>query len=169
MTIALQVMEVSVLVNVLFVCLGNICRSPSAEGVFRAYVEREGLSDHIAIDSAGTGNWHVGHSPDFRAQAAAKRRGIDLSELRARVARTEDFYRFDYVLAMDHENLSDLSRICPPGRKDRLALFLDFAPALGQRQVPDPYYGGAQGFEHMLDLIEGGSRELLAHIRRTHL
>lgn len=158
-----------VLVNVLFVCLGNICRSPSAEGVFRAHVQREGLSDLIAVDSAGTGDWHVGHSPDSRARAAAKRRGVDLSGIRARVARPEDFHHFDYVLAMDHENLADLSRICPPGKEDRLALFLDFAPALGQRQVPDPYYGGSQGFEDMLDLIEGGSRELLAHIRRTHL
>ncbi len=157
------------MVNVLFVCLGNICRSPSAEGVFRACVEREGLSDRIAIDSAGTGDWHVGNPPDPRAQAAALRRGIDLSGLRARVARPEDFHRFDYVLAMDHENLADLARMCPEGMESRLALFLDFAPALGQRHVPDPYYGGARGFEVMLDLIEGGSRELLAHIRRTHL
>jgi len=157
------------LVNVLFVCLGNICRSPSAEGIFRACVEREGLSDHIVIDSAGTGNWHVGNPPDSRAQAAAKRRGIDISGLRARVAKAEDFHHFDYVLAMDDENHADLSRICPPGREDRLALFLDFAPVLGQRHVPDPYYGGAQGFEHMLDLIESGSGELLAHIRRKHL
>ncbi len=157
------------MVNVLFVCLGNICRSPSAEGIFRACVEREGLSDQIAIDSAGTGNWHVGNPPDSRAQAAAKRRGIDISGLRGRVAQATDFHHFDYVLAMDHENLSDLARICPPGKEDRLALFLDFAPALGHRHVPDPYYGGHQGFEHMLDLIEGGSQGLLAHIRRTHL
>jgi len=156
------------LVNVLFVCLGNICRSPSAEGIFRACVEREGLSDRIGVDSAGTGAWHIGKSPDPRARAAALRRGVNLSGLRARVARPEDFHRFDYVLAMDHENLTDLSRICPPGMEDRLSLFLDFAPVLGERQVPDPYYGGARGFEVMLDLIEDGSRELLAHIRRTH-
>lgn len=150
-------------------CLGNICRSPSAEAVFRAHVDRAGLTDRIAVDSAGTGDWHVGNPPDHRAQAAASRRGVDLSGLRARVVGPEDFHRFDYVLAMDDDNLADLSRMCPPGKEDRLALFLDFAPALGERHVPDPYYGGARGFEVMLDLIEGGSRELLAHIRRTHL
>ncbi len=154
--------------SVLFVCLGNICRSPSAEGVFRAHVEREGLADRIAVDSAGTGDWHIGNPPDARARAAAERRGVDLSGIRARVARPDDFHRFDYVLAMDDDNLADLERMCPSGREDRLALFLDFAPALGQRHVPDPYYGGAAGFERMLDLIEDGSRELLAHIRRTH-
>lgn len=149
-------------------CLGNICRSPSAEGFFRACVEREGLADRISVDSAGTGDWHVGNAPDPRAQAAARRRGVDLSNLRARVAHPDDFHRFDYVLAMDGDNLADLSRMCPRGKEDRLALFLDFAPALGERHVPDPYYGGARGFEVMLDLIEGGSLELLAHIRRTH-
>ncbi len=150
-------------------CLGNICRSPSAEAVFRAHVDRTGLTDRIAVDSAGTGDWHVGNPPDHRAQAAASRRGVDLSGLRARVVGPEDFHRFDYVLAMDDDNLADLEAMCPPGREERLALFLDFAPALGERHVPDPYYGGARGFEVMLDLIEGGSRELLAHIRRTHL
>ena len=149
-------------------CLGNICRSPSAEGVFRASLERESLTEHVFVDSAGTGDWHVGNAPDPRAQAAARRRGIELSGLRARVAHRDDFYRFDYVLAMDRDNLADLSRICPKGQEDRLALFLDFAPSLAERHVPDPYYGGTQGFEVMLDLIEDGSLELLAHIRRTH-
>ena len=156
------------MVNVLFVCLGNICRSPSAEGVFRACVERDGLANRIAVDSAGTGDWHVGNPPDPRAQAAAKRRGVDLSGLRARAARSADFHHFDYVLAMDHENLAHLARICPPGREDRLALFLDFAPALGQRHVPDPYYGGAQGFPHVYHIVEESVQGLLDHIEREH-
>jgi len=156
------------LVNVLFVCLGNICRSPSAEGVFRALVEHEGLAGRIAVDSAGTGDWHIGKHPDPRAQKAARRRGFDISGLHARQAGPEDFHRFDYVLAMDRENHADLAYFCPPGEDHRLALFLDFAPGIDLDDIPDPYYGGAEGFERMLDLIEIASRGLLAHIRETH-
>jgi protein-tyrosine phosphatase len=161
-------MEESGLVNVLFVCLGNICRSPSAEAVFRALVEREGLAGRIAVDSAGTGDWHIGKPPDPRAQKAARRRGFELSGLRARQAGPEDFRRFDYVLAMDRDNHADLADLCPPGEDHRLALLLDFAPGIDLDDVPDPYYGGAEGFEQMLDLIEVASRGLLAHIRETH-
>jgi protein-tyrosine phosphatase len=157
------------MVRVLFVCLGNICRSPTAEGVFRHLVTREGLTDRIQIDSAGTAAYHVGNPPDPRSQEAARRRGVDLSMLRARQAVRDDFHAFDYVLAMDRENLDDLRRICPPGHESRLKLFLDFAPQAGRRDVPDPYYGGGQGFETVLDLVEAASHGLLAHIRENHL
>jgi protein-tyrosine phosphatase len=156
------------LVNVLFVCLGNICRSPSAEGLFRALVVREELSGRIAVDSAGTGDWHIGKPPDRRAQAAARRRGVDISGLRARQAGPADFRRFDYVLAMDRDNHADLAGVCPPGEEHRLALLLDFAPEIDLDDVPDPYYGGAEDFEVMLDLIEFASTGLLSHIRQTH-
>ncbi|MGF1640410.1 MAG: low molecular weight protein-tyrosine-phosphatase [Rhodospirillales bacterium] len=157
------------MVNVLFVCLGNICRSPAAEGVFRALVEGEGLADRITVDSAGTAAWHLGKPPDRRAQAAARRRGIDIGGLRARQAGPADFRRFDLVLAMDRDNHADLARLCPPGEGQRLALFLDFAPEIPVREVPDPYYGGPEGFERMLDLIDIGGRGLLAHLRATRL
>ncbi|MEO5335778.1 MAG: low molecular weight phosphotyrosine protein phosphatase [Magnetospirillum sp. WYHS-4] len=156
------------MVRVLFVCLGNICRSPTAEGVFRALVEKEGLAGHIHVDSAGTGAYHVGEPPDARSQAAAARRGVDLSPLRARQAVREDFHRFDYVLAMDRDNLRNLQALCPKGEEHRLRLFLDFAPQAGRREVPDPYYGGPQGFDTVLDLAEAASRGLLAHIRENH-
>ena len=155
------------MVNVLFVCLGNICRSPMAEGVFRARVSEAGLSDRIAIDSAGTGDWHIGQPPDPRAQRSARQRGIDLSGLRARQAGSADFDRFDHVLAMDRANLADLARLCPAGREDRLRLFLDFAADTKGLDVPDPYYGGAAGFERVLDLVDAGARGLLDHIRRN--
>ena len=157
------------MIKVVFVCLGNICRSPTAEGVFRALVEREGLGDRIAVDSAGTGAWHVGQSPDPRGQKAALRRGIDLSGIRARKATKADFGTFDYVLAMDRDNLAALKDLCPPGEEHRLGLVLDYAPEARTRDVPDPYYGGRQGFECVLDLIEAASAGLLAHIRKTHL
>jgi protein-tyrosine phosphatase len=157
------------LVNVLFVCLGNICRSPAAEGTFRALIGREGLDGEIACDSAGTGDWHVGKAPDRRMRDAARRRGIDLDSLRGRQVTVADFERFDYVLAMDGENLANLRALCPPGREARLARFLDFAPEVGCRDVPDPYYGGAGGFETVLDLVEAASRGLLADIRQKHL
>lgn len=151
-------------VRVLFVCLGNICRSPSAEGVFRSLVEQAGLSDQIEIDSCGTGNWHVGKSPDDRAQQAARRRGIDISDLRARQIRAEDLDRFDYVLVMDRQNLADVRAIWQQNGGTRPALFLDFGPS-GHDEVPDPYYGGHEGFETVLDMIEEAGRGLLADIR----
>lgn len=157
------------MINVLFVCLGNICRSPTAEGVFEALVEKEGLGGQISIDSAGTGNWHAGSPPDRRAQAAARLRGIDLSRQRARQAKRDDFNRFDYVIAMDQDNHHDLFRLCPPGDEQKLYLFLEFAPALNRRDVPDPYYGGDGGFEGVLDMIEAAAQGLLADIRKNHL
>jgi len=157
------------LIKVLFVCLGNICRSPTAEGVFRTLIEREGLGDMIGVDSAGTGAYHVGEPPDRRSQAAARKRGVDLSGQRARQAIAEDFTRFDYILAMDRDNHGNLRALSPDGEEHRLHLFLDFAPGAETRDVPDPYYGGAGGFDHVLDLIEEASRGLLAHIRKHHL
>ena len=157
------------MIKVLFVCLGNICRSPTAEGVFRALVEREGLADRIGIDSAGVGSWHIGQSPDRRAQAAAKLRGIDLSSQRGRQVKAQDFERFDYVIAMDSDNHRDLGDLCPAGGEDRLHKLLQFAPQLGRADVPDPYYGGDNGFDIVLDLIEAASVGLLDDIRAKHL
>lgn len=151
--------------SVLFVCTGNICRSPTAEGVFRALVASEGLADSIACDSAGTQAYHVGEPPDSRTTAAARRRGVRLETQRARQVTPADFDAFDLVLAMDRGHYQTLRRLCPPNREDRLKLFLSFAPEAGTLDVPDPYYGGPQGFEHVLDLIEAGSRGVLAHIR----
>lgn len=156
------------MVKVLFVCMGNICRSPTAQGVFEALVRREGLEARIQIDSAGTHGYHIGKAPDPRAQEAALRRGIDLSGLRARRAQPEDFLEFDYVLAMDDSNYEDLRELCLPDYEERLRLFLDFAPQSGVREVPDPYYGGQQGFERVLDLIEQAAEGLLADIRTRH-
>jgi protein-tyrosine phosphatase len=156
-------------VKVLFVCTGNICRSPTAEGVFRALVEREGLADRIDVDSAGTHSYHVGEPPDGRSSAAALKRGVDLSTQRARKVRGSDFDEFDLVLAMDRGHHDILRRMVPKGREDRVRLFLDFAPQLGAKDVPDPYYGAGDGFERVLDMIEAGSAGVLDHIRRTML
>jgi protein-tyrosine phosphatase len=149
--------------RVLFVCLGNICRSPTAEGVFRRYVEQAGLGDEIEIDSAGTGDYHLGEPPDERAQDAASRRGYDLSSLRARQVTRRDFETFDYLLAMDEENARSLKRLAPHEHAHKVKLFTDFGTN-GARYVPDPYSGGAQGFEHVLDLVEDAARGLLRHI-----
>ncbi len=157
------------MIKVLFVCLGNICRSPTAEGFFRALIDREGLGDRISIDSAGVGSWHIGEAPDRRAQAAARLRGIDLSSQRGRQVKAQDFDRFDYVIAMDSDNHRDLSGLCPADKKDCLHKFLQFAPDLGHGDVPDPYYGGDGGFDAVLDLIEAASIGLLDDIRAKHL
>jgi protein-tyrosine phosphatase len=156
-------------VRVLFVCLGNICRSPTAEGVFRKLVTERGYTAHIEIDSAGTHAYHVGAPPDPRAQAAARQRGVDLSGLRGRQAVRADFETFDYVLAMDSENLVNLERICPAGAEHKLRLFLEFAPNRPEREVPDPYYGGDAGFNRVLDMIEEASEGLLADIEQRFL
>ena len=156
------------MVKVLFVCLGNICRSPTAEGVFTALINREGLSDVVSVDSAGTGAWHVGDQPDRRAQAAAKTRGYDLSAQRARQIKETDFWDFDYVIAMDSQNHSDLFMKAPTNALDRIHMFLSFAPKKGITDVPDPYYGGADGFDHVLDLIEAASLGLLHDMRKRH-
>ncbi|MEK9755392.1 MAG: low molecular weight protein-tyrosine-phosphatase, partial [Rhodospirillaceae bacterium] len=156
-------------VKVLFVCLGNICRSPTAEGVFRALVEDAGLGGVVEVDSAGTSDWHIGEPPDQRGTEAARRRGYDLSNLRARQVKAGDFDRFDYVIAMDQANLAKLSALAPVGTGEKLSLFLAFAPEIGKREVPDPYYGGPQDFDDVLDMIEVASRGLLADICARHL
>jgi protein-tyrosine phosphatase len=147
--------------KVLFVCLGNICRSPTAEGVARAIATRQFPALQIQLDSAGTANYHVGEPPDRRTVAAARRRGYDLAGLRARQIGGDDFSAFDYVLAMDRANLAELGRLAPAGSRARLGLFLEFAPEADSDEVPDPYYGGAEDFERVLDLCEVGARGLL--------
>ena len=155
--------------SVLFVCLGNICRSPTAEGVFRALVESRGLTDSIHIDSAGTSSWHIGEPPDPRAVEAASLRGIDLTDLRGRQAIARDFSEFDYVIAMDHENYNNLSRLATPEQAAKLHLFLEFSEGVSEIEVPDPYFGGTGGFPHVLDLIENASEGLLNHIITSSL
>ena len=152
-------------VKILFVCMGNICRSPTAEGVFRHYVKAAGLERRIVIDSAGTGDWHVGAPPDYRACDAAANRGYDLSALRARQVSRKDFAEFDYILAMDHENLRTLTRWCPPEHLHKVKLFTEYCDS-GACAVPDPYGGGPQGFEHVLDLVEAAAQGLLRHLQK---
>lgn len=156
-------------VKVLFVCMGNICRSPVAEGVFAQLIEQQGLTEHVLVDSAGTHAYHVGNPPDPRSLQTALRRGIDISNLRARRFAEDDFYEFDYVLAMDSDNYRNLSAVCPPETRYKLKMFLDFAPHLNELDVPDPYYGGELGFERVLDLVEAAAEGLVEHIRKTHL
>lgn len=148
--------------------MGNICRSPTAEAVFRACVENAGLSDQILIDSAGTHDYHIGDPPDTRAQRAAKQRGYDMSALRGRQVGLLDFTRFDYVLAMDCDNLAILHRLCPQPQRERLGLFLEYASRHEEREVPDPYYGGTDGFERVLDMVEDAAEGLLEFIRKKH-
>jgi protein-tyrosine phosphatase len=147
--------------RVLFVCLGNICRSPTAEGVIRAIAASEYPELALSAASAGTANYHVGEPPDRRTVAAARRRGYDLSAQRAREICPDDYERFDYVLAMDRANLAVLERQRPHGAMAAVGLFLDFAPGSGFLEVPDPYYGGAEEFERVLDLCEAGAHGLL--------
>ena len=156
------------MVKVLFVCMGNICRSPTAEGVFTHLVNQSGMSAHVQIDSAGTHAYHVGHAPDARSQKTSMGRGIDISHLRARKVNEGDFYEFDYILAMDKDNYANLQEICPQGEEHRLSLFLDFAPHLTEREVPDPYYGGPSGFERVMDMISEASEGLLKTIQEKH-
>jgi protein-tyrosine phosphatase len=156
------------MVRVLFVCMGNICRSPTAHGVFEALVRSEGLEHLIEVDSAGTHAYHVGELPDRRAQEVALRRGLDLDYQRARRVARGDMEDFDYILAMDEANLQDLRQICPEPSLEKLSLFMSFAPHYGQREVPDPYYGGEQGFERVFDMVEEASKGLLEVIRSRH-
>ncbi len=156
-------------VSVLFCCMGNICRSPTAEAVFRHYANQAALGDRLLIDSAGTHDYHIGDAPDLRAQKAAKRRGYDMSQLRGRQVEISDFSRFDYVLAMDEANLSILKRLRPKDAQNYLGLFLEFAEHCVEKEVPDPYYGGADGFERVLDMAEDAAQGLLRHIRKTNL
>ena len=150
--------------RVLFVCLGNICRSPTAEGVLRHKLRAAGLEDRVQVDSAGTGDWHVGKAPDSRTRIAAQRRGYDLSALRARQVEAADFQRFDLILAMDQSNLRNLQALRPAGAQADLDLYLR-RYELALDDVPDPYYGGEDGFEQVLDLIEQASEALLTEIR----
>ncbi len=151
---------------ILFVCLGNICRSPTAEAVFRRYSQQAGLS--CIIDSAGTGAWHIGEPPDIRSVDYGTQRGYDFSGQAARKVIKSDFSRFDYILAMDSRNLSDLRDLCPPGYSGHLSRFLDFAPKAAAQDVPDPYYGGADGFQTVIGLIEMASSGLIHHLQRSH-
>ncbi len=145
-------------------CLGNICRSPTAEGVFTKFVHEAKLADVITVDSAGTGDYHVGEAPDSRSMKHANKRGYDLSSLRARQVDASDFTKFDYILAMDSNNLSNLQRIAPKNSTAVVDLFLKRF-GIQEEEVPDPYYGGASGFEHVIDLVEAGSIKLLEEIK----
>lgn len=151
-------------VSILFVCMGNICRSPMAQGVFRARLTAAGLADRVTIDSAGTLDYHAGRPPDRRAIDAARRRGVAIEDLRARGLRADDCRHFDLILAMDRGNLNRIRRSCDPDADVRL--FLDFASARPEQEVPDPYSGGPEAFEVVLDLIEAGADGLLAEVRR---
>jgi len=152
--------------RVLFVCMGNICRSPMAEGTFRRLVADAGLADEVLIDSAGTHNYHVGEPPDPRAQKVAGRRGYDLSALRGRQVDPKDFQGFDLVLAMDGVNLRALQRLCPPEHTPKLKLFMEFHSDSAVREVPDPYYGEKDGFERVLDMLEDASQGLLRFLHQ---
>ncbi|MEX3932623.1 low molecular weight protein-tyrosine-phosphatase [Paraburkholderia phymatum] len=167
-------------VAICFVCLGNICRSPTAEGVMRHMLAEAKLTDHVIVDSAGTGNWHIGEAPDERAQRAAKSRGYDLSTFRGRQITAADFERFDLIIAMDDKNVAALRQICPPGQGDKIRLLMEFAtdravsaanevekvtPGFDMREVVDPYFGGGEGFETVLDQCEAACRGLIGALR----
>ncbi len=156
------------MVRVLFVCMGNICRSPTAEGVFHKLVKDRGLESQIRIDSAGTTAYHVGEGPDPRSQQKAKEKGIDISRQRARKVSVRDFSEFDYILAMDHGNLSDLRKLAPQGHTSTVALLCDYAPHIPAREVPDPYYGGRNGFEDVFQIVHAGCEGLLKAIEKEH-
>ena len=151
--------------SVLLCCMGNICRSPTAEGVLRHLLREAGLADAIRVDSAGTLDYHAGSPPDERSQRHARRRGYDLSALRARQGRAHDFEAFDLILAMDWHNLDELRELCPPEHQHKLRRLMEFAPPGISDVVADPYYGGAAGFEAVLDHVEQGCRGLLIHLR----
>ena len=156
------------MVRVLFVCMGNICRSPLAQGVFEDHVRREKLGGEVYVDSAGTHSYHVGMAPDPRAQESARRRGLDLGSQRARRIRPEDCEEFDYILTMDEENYRAVATLCQGGGAE-VRPFLDFAADTPETEVPDPFYGGPEGFEHVMDLVEAASKGLLDDIKKTHL
>ncbi len=150
--------------RILFVCMGNICRSPTAEGVARALAERDGVHGVFEFDSAGTHGYHVGSAPDARTRKAAEQRGYDLSPLRARQVNPYDFVRFDRILAMDRDNLGLLKQACPEEHQGKLGLFLEFGTRFPEDEVPDPYYGGEEGFELVLDLIEDAAQGLITRL-----
>lgn len=151
--------------SILFVCLGNICRSPVAEGVFRQKAQDAGLLDDLTIDSAGTAGWHVGKSPDGRMISAARERGYDLTPLRARQVIAGDFNEYDLILAMDDDNLAQLIRLNPGQAQADVSLYLNYAAGSSEREVPDPYYGGEDGFHHVIDLVEAAADGLLSDLK----
>jgi protein-tyrosine phosphatase len=155
-------------ISVLFVCLGNICRSPTAHGVFAKLVEQRGYGSVISVDSAGTGDWHLDHAPDKRTTQVAASKGYDLSQLRARLVTSADFDQFDYIIAMDRANLKDLRVMQPQDYTGHLGLFLDFSEQPSVHEVPDPYYGGEDGFELVFGLVEEASLGLLQHLEVSH-
>ncbi len=161
--------ETASVISVLFVCTGNICRSPTAEGVFRNMVETAGLGGKIDVDSAGTIAYHAGEAPDARAQEAALERGIDLSHQQARQLTDSDFVCFDYLVALDTSHLIRLKELCPNGENHRIRSLMEFAPHFRVDDVPDPYYGATGGFDRVFDLVEAGAAGLLDEIRRTKL
>ena len=167
LTADLRCSRIRYMVRVLFVCMGNICRSPLAQGVLENVLRREGYADEVEVDSAGTGSWHVGSPPDERALGAASLRGLDLSSQRARQVRPDDCESFDYILTIDEENYQMISSLCRGSAVVRP--FLDFATDSPETEVPDPYYGGPDGFERVLDLVEEASEGLIQDIRERHL
>lgn len=156
------------MVKVLFVCLGNICRSPTAQGALEKILQEQDLADYVRVDSAGTHAYHVGEPPDPRAQSSARSRGMNLARQQARRVAAQDFLEYDYILAMDYSNFENLKAMCPPEQHDKIRLFMEYAPHLGYEEVPDPYYGGSAGFERVLDLVEEAARGLIEHIRVEH-
>lgn len=153
------------MVSVLFVCMGNICRSPTAEGVFRHLLRANNLERRVVVDSAGTHAYHIGEAPDPRTQRAAARRGYDLSSLRARKIVAQDMEHFDLILAMDRKCLETIGIICPPERIERLGLFMAYAQRFDEDEVPDPYYGSGEGFERVLDMVEDASAGLVGKVK----
>ena len=153
--------------KILIVCIGNICRSPTAHGVFEARVQAAGLGDRVQVDSAGTHSYHVGAPPDARSQAHALQRGYDLSTQRARQLQVSDFEHFDLILAMDGDNLALARERCPPQQARKLRRFAEFFQHHHSAEVPDPYQGGARGFEEVLDLVEDGCEGLMQHVRQA--
>jgi len=155
-------------VRILFVCMGNICRSPTAQGVFDQLINAQGLGKIITTDSAGTGAWHTGKSPDSRARKVAKRRGYNLDKYRARMVNEQDYERFDLILAMDRENIASMQSQCPAEYQAKLKLLLSFSSATDELEVPDPYYGGQRGFELVLDLVEDACHGLISHLQNKY-
>jgi protein-tyrosine phosphatase len=156
-------------VKVMFVCMGNICRSPSAEAVFQYMVQTSGLKDYVQVASSGTHDYHVGRPADTRSHQAALDRGVDMAEHRAQHFKKEHFEQYDYILVMDHKNHEHVMHMCPNGFQEKVHYFLDFAPQLNVKEVPDPYFGGTDGFENVLDLIEAASAGLMSEIRDRYV
>ncbi|MCK5697858.1 MAG: low molecular weight phosphotyrosine protein phosphatase [Gammaproteobacteria bacterium] len=153
-------------IKILFVCMGNICRSPTAHGVFESRVKSEQLTDVIEVDSAGTHSYHIGEKPDRRSQDTAQKHGIDLNYIRSRQVVAHDFSYYDYILAMDNDNYGLLEQACPEQYKDKIALFLEYAPTYLSKEVPDPYYGGATGFDDVFAMVDSASIGLLEVLKK---